>query len=51
MIIGKLSFKIKSFKTSLDEVVTKHKKLKDSAFQRNEDFVFEYQFWDRDFAD
>lgn len=40
--------KSKASKTSLSEIVSRLKKLKDSAFERNEDFVFEYQFWDKE---
>ena len=40
--------KSKVTKTSLSEIVSRLKKLKDGAFERNEDFVFEYQFWDKE---
>ena len=40
--------KSKASKTSLSEIVSRLKKLKDSAFERNEDFVFEYKFWDKE---
>lgn len=39
--------KSKSSQTPLNEIVSRLKKLKDGAFERNEDFVFEYQFWDK----
>ena len=40
--------KSKSSKTSLNEIVSRLKKLKDGVFESNEDFVFEYQFWDKE---
>jgi len=40
--------KSKASKTALSEIVSRLKKLKDGAFERNEDFIFEYQFWDKD---
>ncbi len=39
--------KSKGLPTSLKEIISGLKKLKDTAFERNEDFVFEYQFWDK----
>ena len=35
-------------KSGLNEIVSRLKKLKDSVFERNEDFVFEYQFWNKE---
>ena len=40
--------KSKGTQISLKDIVSKFKKLKDSVFERNEDFIFEYQFWDKD---
>ena len=40
--------KSKPSQTSLNEIVSRLKKLKDSVFERNEDFVFEYQFWNKE---
>lgn len=34
--------------TDLSDIVTRLKKLNDSAFERNEDFTFEFQYWDND---
>lgn len=39
--------KSKGVQNSLEDTVSRLKKLKDSVFERNEDFVFEYQFWDK----
>ncbi|RXJ96060.1 hypothetical protein CRU94_05470 [Arcobacter sp. AHV-9/2010] len=40
--------KSKASQTPLGDIVSRLKKLKDSVFERNEDFVFEYQFWDKE---
>lgn len=39
--------KSKGIQTPLKDIVSRLKKLKNSVFERNEDFVFEYQFWDK----
>lgn len=34
--------------SDLEDIITRLKKLNDSAFERNEDFTFEFQYWDND---